>query len=53
MRAQINKKDRNDARGVAQKMRVELYRPVHVRYAVRNCDAADPSQATPVEGYRH
>ena len=29
--AQINKSDRNDARGIAQMMRVGLYRPVHVR----------------------
>ena len=29
--AQINKTDRNDARGVAQMMRVGLYRPVHVK----------------------
>src|SRR6478752_6395074 len=29
--AQINKSDRNDARGVAQMMRVGLYRPVHVK----------------------
>ena len=32
MRAvQINKTDRNDARGMAQMMRVGLYRPVHVK----------------------
>src|SRR5436189_3208868 len=29
--AQINKADRNDARGIAQMMRVGLYRPVHVK----------------------
>jgi transposase len=29
--AQINKTDRNDARGMAQMMRAGLYRPVHVR----------------------
>src|SRR6201746_1040705 len=29
--AQINKGDRNDARGIAQMMRVGLYRPVHVK----------------------
>ena len=28
---QINKSDRNDARGIAQMMRVGLYRPVHVK----------------------
>ena len=31
LKAQINKTDRNDARGMAQMMRVGLYRPVHVR----------------------
>ena len=31
MKAQINKTDRNDARGMAQMMRVGLYRPVHVK----------------------
>jgi transposase len=31
LKAQINKTDRNDARGMAQMMRVELYRPVHVK----------------------
>src|SRR5262249_15776451 len=30
-RAQINKTDRNDARGIAQMMRAGLYRPVHVK----------------------
>src|SRR3954463_11566525 len=29
--AQINKSDRNDARGIAHMMRVGLYRPVHVK----------------------
>src|SRR5215475_14382168 len=29
--AQINKSDRNDARGIAQMMRVGLYKPVHVK----------------------
>lgn len=29
--AQVNKSDRNDARGIAQMMRVGLYRPVHVK----------------------
>jgi transposase len=31
LKAQINKTDRNDARGVAQMMRAGLYRPVHVK----------------------
>ena len=29
--AQLNKSDRNDARGIAHMMRVGLYRPVHVK----------------------
>ena len=29
LKAQINKTDRNDARGIAQMMRVGLYRPLH------------------------
>jgi len=29
--AQVNKSDRNDARGIAHMMRVGLYRPVHVK----------------------
>ena len=31
LKAQINKTDRNDARGIAQMMRVGIYRPVHVK----------------------
>ena len=31
LKAQINKSDRNDARGIAQMMRVNLYRQVHVK----------------------
>ena len=31
LQAQINKTDRNDARGIAQMMRVGLYRPVNVK----------------------
>ena len=31
LKAQINKTDRNDARGMAQMMRVAIYRPVHVK----------------------
>ncbi len=30
LKAQVNKTDRNDARGIAQMMRVNLFRPVHV-----------------------
>ena len=38
LKAQINKTDRNDARGIAQMMRVGLYRPVHVKtLRIRNC----------------
>ena len=32
--AQVNKTDRNDARGIAQMMRVNLFRPVHVKTLV-------------------
>ena len=31
LKSQINKTDRNDARGIAQMIRVGLYRPVHVK----------------------
>jgi transposase len=31
LKAQINKTDRNDARGIVQMMRAGLYRPVHVK----------------------
>ena len=31
LKAQINKTNRNDARGIAQMIRVGLYRPVHVK----------------------
>ena len=31
LKAQINKTDRNDERGIAQMMRVGMYRPVHVK----------------------
>jgi transposase len=31
LKAQINKTDRNDARGIAQMMRAGVYRPVHVK----------------------
>src|SRR4051794_32012055 len=33
LKAQVNKTDRNDARGIAQMMRVNLFRPVHVKTA--------------------
>ncbi len=31
LKAQVNKTDRNDARGIARMMRVNLFRPVHVK----------------------
>lgn len=31
LKARVNKSDRNDARGIAQMMRVNLFRPVHVK----------------------
>ena len=31
LKAQVNKSDRNDARGITQMMRVNLFRPVHVK----------------------
>jgi hypothetical protein len=34
LQAQINKTDRNDARGIAQMMRVGLYRPVQQQLAM-------------------
>jgi transposase len=34
LKAQINKTDRNDARGMAQMMRAGIYRPVHVKTPV-------------------
>jgi len=39
LKAQINKTDRNDARGIAQMMRVGMYRLVHLQdaCAVKNC----------------
>jgi transposase len=39
LKAQINKTDRNDARGIAQMIRVGLYRPVHVIPAFENADS--------------
>jgi hypothetical protein len=31
LKAQVNTSDRNNARGIAQMMRVNLFRPVHVK----------------------
>ena len=54
LKAQINKTDRNDARGIAQMMRVGMYRPARQDATQpETADAADPSQAIAVEGYRH
>jgi len=39
LKAQINKTDRNDARGMAQMMRWDfIVRYMSRRYAVRNCE---------------
>src|SRR5437016_393928 len=53
--AQINKSDRNDARGIAQMMRVGLYRPVHVKDAGQPeaPHAVDQSPALAGQGARH
>src|SRR5262249_59716506 len=53
LKAQINKTDRNDARGMAQMMRVGLYRPVHVK-TLRSQKLRmllTPSQACAIEGH--
>jgi transposase len=34
VKAQVNKTDKSDARGMAQMMRVNLFRPVHVKTLV-------------------
>ena len=55
LKAQINKTDRNDARGIAQMMRVGMYRAVHVK-TLRSQKLRmllNPSQAIAVEGHRH
>ena len=54
LKAQINKTDRNDARGIAQMMRVRLS-PGSCEDATQSetANAADPSQAFAVEGDRH
>jgi hypothetical protein len=38
LKAQINKTDRNDARGMAQMMRAGLYRAVQLPDERRGCD---------------
>ena len=53
LKAQIDETDLNDARGIAQMMRVGLYRPGACEDATQSetADVADPSQAVAVEGY--
>jgi transposase len=52
LKAQINKTDRNDARGIAQMMRVGLYRPVHVPLRSQKLRMLpDPPPIVAVEGY--
>ena len=55
LKAQINKTDRNDARGIAQMMRAGLYRPGACEDDTQSetADAADTSQAATVEGDRN
>src|SRR6184192_4308123 len=54
LKVQINKTDRNDARGVAQMMRVGLSSGAREDITQSEAsDAPDPSQATSVEGHRH
>ena len=52
LKAQINKTDRNDARGMAQMMRAGTLPPGACKDAAQSetAHAADPSQATTVEG---
>ena len=55
LKAQINKTDRNDARGIAQMMRVGTLPSGACEDVTQSetADAADPSQAAAVEGHRH
>ena len=54
LQAQINKTDRNDARGIAQMLRVGLYSSGACEDAPQSeaANAADPSQAIAVKGHR-
>jgi hypothetical protein len=53
LKAQINKTDRNDARGMAQMMRVGLYRPVHVKtLRSQKLRMLPPSPIAAVQGHR-
>ena len=55
LKAQINKTDRNDARGIAQMIRVrDLPSGAHEDVTQsETANAADPSQAVAVEGHRY
>ena len=55
LKAQINKTDRNDARGIAQMMRVGALPSGACKDATQSetTNAADPSQTASVEGHRH
>ena len=55
LKAQINKTDRNDARGMAQMMRAGTLPPGACEDAAQSetANAADPSQAAAVQGHRH
>ena len=55
LKAQINKTDRNDARGMAQMMRVGSLSPGACEDVTQSetADVADPSQASAVEGDCH
>ena len=55
LKAQINKTDRNDARGMAQMMRVGALSPGACEDVAQSetADAADTSQTTAVEGDRN
>jgi hypothetical protein len=44
---QINKSDRNDARGIAQMMRVSLFKPVHVKTLAASFAGSDPRVSHP------
>src|SRR5437879_4357701 len=47
LKAQINKTDRNDARGIAQMMRAGLYRRVHVKTLRKRTDLLALKTASP------
>ena len=55
LKAQVNKSDRNDARGIAQMMRVNLFRPVHVKTLTsqKRRASTDGPQDSPGEGHCH